>query len=1166
MKNRILLSSAGFMALAGALAASPAYANGAGATSSESEASDSYRLEAADESEDSLTVSASSAQSAMRLHSTFAGIDTSDFVAATTDLTSFRVARTEESLIASITDPEQRLLVRDDVGVGFGDPDNAAPYAVQLFLQRNSDGGVLFNCSGSVINPRTILTAAHCLNSNSSESYGLPGTGAAFTSLIATGQSSADRLFTYLPTGAGYDEGGVASSTDVIIHPTANLDNTGLPFPWADVALIAVDSPITDVPSLSLLLSPLSEATHVLQVGYGTNGTGTTGGTNAGSRLLRRIGENMLGLNGSLGDFLGGVFPDIAPATQVIGSVSQNYYWTDFDNPDRTPEQQAGCVFPGGTISCNSLEAVFAIDFFDGDALPLESGTGPGDSGSPLVADQLAEFPLAIGVLSGGFDFFRLGGTYSDVSFYNPLYPFFEFITENTPYKYVSANAGDGNWSDASHWTQDLDPGFFIQDSNGDIVNGIPVGNEPGITASDGKFGNVLGGDISGNTTAITPGFEGIPITLPESSALLGPGSTGFVPQNTDGTPGVAFANPAQYFEVHLNNEGRTTVDIDVEIDKLVINNGLAEVFIPDAQSLTLIQDVEQFGGLVENDGTINTPFYFLLTGELGGDGGTINTNAVLNVAGLLNAGGAGSFGDMTINGDFLQTSGGAILSEFSRGRRRTINSDTYEVTGTALLGGALLVGTTDRRPRFGTEYTALSAGAIDGTFDDTILISRSATLQAESRVEGNDVIVEITARSLRGLVGRGSRRESLGGALDTMRSTRFTQFTGLFDYIDSASFETLGATLNSLSPVNAFSQTFTANSFSQRFTGQIAQRTLALRDGSRAAGGFTAAGNASYAIAGEAPAEIGKVAMFGSASGIYVNGGQQQQGVVGNGTTGFGAFGINGASAGQVGANAFEQLSLSDAGEITVGADVRVTDGFSFGVAVSNIRNSQLSLSGDQPQEDTSRSVAIFASYSDGGLFADGYAGTADQRLGATRQSAGEFAAAYDNAIGQSDSDQVFGGVRLGYAFDLGKGMEVGPVASLDYLDTRIGGFDETGAGAFGLSVAERSFTSLGAKFGAMASMDILASEKRTLRAFGSVAYARELADTEDVVTAHFRGAADAPFAFSNSLDPEWVSVNAGAEMLLGKNFSASVSVTSDMGRGVLSNDQAQASLNWRF
>ena len=1182
MKNRILLSSAGCMALAGALATAPAHASGGEASaesSSEAISTVSYRLETSAEADSAETsAETSDLRGAMTPLNSFSGIDTSAFsVNATVDsLPNFRVSRTDSSFIGSISDPDQRLLVRDDVGVDFGDPNDTAPYAVHIFIQRNSDGAVFFNCSGSVINPRTVLFAAHCVNQSdqstglatfSSENYGLPETGASNTLLIATGQSSAPRLFDgYLATGAGYNEGGLASSTDVIIHPTGNLDNIGLGFPWADVALIALDDPITDVPSLDILLSPLGELTHVLQVGYGTNGTGLTGGTSPGSRFLRRVGENALGLVGSIGDFLDPVFPGFAPTTQVLGFESQPYYWTDFDNPDRTEEERNGCVYTGTSINCGTIENVLGIDFFDGDALPLESGTGPGDSGSPLVADQLADFPLAIGVLSGGFDFFGLDGAYSDVSFYNPLFPFFEFITENTPYKYVSANAGDGNWSDPTHWTQDLDPGFFIQNEAGEIVNGIPEGNEPGIFETGPKIGLVLGQDVSGGNSDLTPGIAGLDLTLPESSALLGPGSTGFVPQNTDGTPGVAFANPAQYFEVHLTNEGRTTVDIDVEIDKLVVTNEFAQVFVPEAQSFSVVQDIEQFGGLVENDGTINTPFYFLVSGELGGDGGTINTNAVLNLAGLLNAGGSNGFGSMTINGDLLQTSGAGLWSDFSRGRRRVITSDTYDVTGTALLGGTLIVSTTDRRPRFGTEYTALTAGTIDGTFDETVLLSRSATLTAESRVEGNEVVVRITARRIRDILNRGGRMDSLIDTVDTIRGSRFDQFVGLFDYIDAASIDTLGSTLASLTPLNVFNQTFTANSFSHRFTGQIAQRTLSLRDGSRAAGGFTAAGNASYAIAGGAPAEIGKIGMFGTASGIYRNGGQLQQNVIGNGTAGFGAFGVNGFSTGEIGANAFEQAALTQAGEITIGADMRVSEGFSFGFAVSNIRNSQLELAGDQPQEDTSQSVAIYMTYSDGGLFADGYAGTADQRLGANRQSSGEFVNAYDNAIGQSDGDQVFGGVRLGYAFDVAKGFEVGPVASMDYLSNRIGGFEERGAGAFGLSVAERTYTSLGAKVGAMASFDIATSETSAIRAFGSVAYARELADTEDLVTAHFFGAADTPFTISNGIDPQWVSVNAGAEMQLGNNFSASVSVTSDMGRGVLSNDQAQAALNWRF
>jgi outer membrane autotransporter protein len=105
-----------------------------------------------------------------------------------------------------------------------------------------------------------------------------------------------------------------------------------------------------------------------------------------------------------------------------------------------------------------------------------------------------------------------------------------------------------------------------------------------------------------------------------------------------------------------------------------------------------------------------------------------------------------------------------------------------------------------------------------------------------------------------------------------------------------------------------------------------------------------------------------------------------------------------------------------------------------------------------------------------------------------------------------------------------------------------------------------------MGAKAGAMASFDILTGDTSSVRAFGSVAYARELADTQDVVTAHFFGAADTTFTIANQLDPQWVSVNAGAEMAVGNNVRASLSVSSEMGRGVLSNDQGRFTLSWQF
>ncbi len=1181
MTNRAFLSGVGLAALAGALSAAPAHASGGegGAVSLEAqengetvEISD-YRLPIITSRVRSSTATSAPVFGPAAPMDSFAGFDSRPRSQLDTNI-DFNALLDSYISSGSASDIEQEIFVRDDVGLDASfDAEDTQPSVVQIFSLNNTTNIVNLNCTGTVINPRTILTAAHCLNFRGSEDYGLPGTGVSTTMLIATGADTSDRLFTTLGTGVGYDEGGLAFSTDVVIHPSANLENGGLPFPFADIALIAVDSPITDVPSMPILLTPLTELTHVVQVGYGSFGTGL-GGPGVGSSLLRRIGENMLGAVASFADFDDAVFSNFAP-TANLGSITQTYYWTDFDWPDRDTFGFEGCtITPNGIDPC-TLGNILATDWFEGDALPREVATAPGDSGSPLIVDELYEFPIVTAVLSGGRSFFRnfllqqLGfdNTYGDISFYNPIYPFFEFITENTSYKYVSAKKGNGNWSDPDHWTQDLDPGFFIDDGTGNLVNGIPDGEEDGIFDTGPNVGIIAGTDISDFPEIVSPfgpqaGDPNFGSNLPESSVLLGPGSTGFVPNNTDGTPGVAFANPAQYFEVHLSRKGRTTVDMDVEIDKLVIDHGKARFLLDEGFDFTSLIGVEQLNGTADIRGTLNTPVYTLTSGELRGRDGVINTNVLFNVAGLVSAGGERGISTLTINGDYVQTSGAGLWADFRGAGRSRINSDFYDITGTAVLDGTLILTSRGRRVRFGTEFSILDAGAIDGDFGEVAFLSSSPILNATHRIEDNQVIVTIEARSIRDILGRGSRMRSLGSALDTIRGSRFTEFADMFAIVDNATFDTLGSTLSSLTPVGAFSQTFTANSFSQRFTGQIAQRTLALRGGSLAAGAFSAAGNASYSILGNTPSEPGKLGVFGSASGVYLNNGEHG-GLLGNG---LGAFGTNGVVSTAIGANALEQASLTQAGEMTIGVDMQVSEGFSFGVAFSDIQSSQQTINALQPEADRSRSVAIYASYADGGLFADGYAGTSDQELGAQRTSQGDFRDFYANAIGQSDSSQTFGGLRLGYAFDLADGVEVGPVASVDYVHSRIGGFDELGAGVFGLSVADRSFTSMGAKAGAMASFDFAVSETSTIRAFGSLAYARELADNEDVVTAHFFGASDVPFTLANALDPEWVSVNAGAEVQIGSNLSASVSVTSDMGRGLLSNDQGRVSIGWRF
>ncbi|MEL7219138.1 MAG: hypothetical protein AAGK01_11995, partial [Pseudomonadota bacterium] len=626
-----------------------------------------------------------------------------------------------------------------------------------------------------------------------------------------------------------------------------------------------------------------------------------------------------------------------------FGETSQAFYFTDFDNPDRVGPGQERCDFDGFGITCDNLQAVLDIDWFDGDALPNEVGTAGGDSGSPLIADQLGGPPVVTAVLSGGFDFFGVGNTYGDISFYNPLYPFFEFITENTPYKYVSAKRGSGRWSDPNHWTQDLDPGFLIDDGTGTLVNGLPGGSEPGVYETGPKLGNILGVDISENAdidSVVLPP-EGTPnfgADLPESSVLLSPGSTGFVPNNTDGTIGTAFDTPAQYFDVILNRFGRTRVDMDVEIDKLALDNPFASLVLPSRYEFTTIIGYEQFNGISKIDGTLNAGLVATFGGIFEGTG-TVNTDAFFNLGGAVAPAGLFRTGTLTVNGAYIQNADGTLLSN-ARFTRRSNTSDLLSVNGDASLAGRLIIGATGR-PRYGDEVTVLSANSVLGNFDDVFLISRSPLLFAETRVEDGDVIAQVGALRLSDLFGGFSNLRSLGQALDSIRfGGNFAQFTGLFDVIDGAGIDTLAPTLASLTPVSAFSQSTIATSFSHRFTGQLGQRTLALRGANKAAAGFSSAGNAAFAIAGTDPQDTGQIGFFSTVSGVFLSGGAERN----------------------TGASAFEEAAFTQAGELTLGADLQVADGIAVGFAMTNIRNSNSTAGSTFRPEDTSTAGAAYA------------------------------------------------------------------------------------------------------------------------------------------------------------------------------------------------------------
>ncbi len=1024
------------------------------------------------------------------------------------------------------------VVPRDDLDPNAPPPngilDDSGINGVGQMIIWNGDGGVGL-CTGTLINPRTVLFAAHCANSRPADAYGsqdggtpmgfgfeadnLPATidwiNSGFNSVVGSSFFNVEHLY-YIPES---------------VNPAGN-------FLQADVAIATLDTPAFDIPTWAMLFTPLDEQAHVTVTGYGRTGNGTLGDVQ-GVDFRRRIGENYVSFLGSLADrneFLFG---------NASGALPQNLYMTSFSDP-------------AGSDAFNPAEGRFDFGLFgDNDvALPRESGTAGGDSGGPLIVDEKYDVPVVIGVLSGGSRFFGAQpfSSYGGHSFYQPLHAYWDVIVANNPYVYATTKGGIGQWTDPGHWIQAMDPNYLV-DLDGELINRLPDAPGQGTSGDGAKFGDVCFlSDCQDFTQAGVVGATG-----DEFFVEGGPGTQNFVPNNIKGSGPLGIR--ARYFDVTLTKGITQLQGADITIDKFTVN-GPTFFDLDDSASLTSLGDFNQIAGWSNIDGTLAAREAFIMGGVLSGSG-TIRAPFVTVIDALVAPGGFGKAGTLTVDGNLILTSATDVFMDANRRE-----NDMLDVTGILSLSdvddtsnGASLFFTRGLRgpaPRFGQVVTIATAGQVQGEFAN--VYSFTGVLRPELTYTDTTITAELRAQSFFGFLKNAKRSTiAFAKALDKLRYTSYDSLYNLYGTIDLLDEQSLTLALDGLAPrINDDAHLLEQQQAAKLFDGVTDRLSLM---GNASSGSLNVSGSV-YGVVGQ-NAGNSPAARNGFAN---LSPDQTQELALPEGFTGFVTGGMLAShnSAGNTGNVDDRQQSryfgMGIEHEVRENLTIGVAYGYASGIANTGADNAQSEMN----------QVSAYGSYQLGEGAYVGFAG--NYQLAETDMARiGWDGASQFDLRGDRSSERLTALAETGVNLAVSQGLTLTPRVQVAYNRTHLNGFEEVG-GETALAIDDYSTSQIEARLGAKLAGSETIGNGWTLVPQMQANYVRMLDGADNGLSVRFAAASDVPILLplANG-DSNWAELKGGISVTRGLvKFGAGFETA--IGRDTVRNDRAVADMSIRF